>query len=350
MSRLTRSILPFALAASATAQSSWITLPNYYTLHEAPVATDVLAGPARFQQVHSDFKGTPSSLRALLLRRDAIVAGSPDHVARTLTLEVALSHANRAALSTSFANNYKTPPTIVFPQANVNTPDYTTIGRTVPTQPWPFEIAFQTPFAYNGSDDLLFEVRVSATSAPGKGLPLDAADGSGIAYGASQMLGFGCPTPLGALTLTSRMTYDRANPTVTLRFDASAAPVNGAVALLVGATNPNLTIPGLCARLLTDGQIVIAGTADAQGGYASPNYAIPVTPNFYSGFVYSQLAAPLASQSGIPIVVSNGLSTNGMSTPPSTLATTTLQATGSATAATGTLAASTALVVTFEYQ
>lgn len=350
MSRLPRVLLPLTLAASAAAQSSWITLPNYYTLHEAPVATEALAGPARFQQVHSDYKGVPGSLRALLLRRDGLTPGSSDHAARTLTLEVALSHANRATLSTTFASNYKTPATIVFPQANVNTPDYTTIGATVPTQPWPFEIAFQTPFAYNGSDDLLFEVRVAATSAPGKSLPLDAADASGIAYGSSSRIGTGCATPLGTLTLGSRMTYDRTLPTVRLDFAASAAPASGALALLVGATNPNVTIPGLCAKLYTDAQIVIAGTADAQGTYATPPYTIPVTPFFYNEVVYSQLAAPLASQAGIPIVVSNGLRTRGMSTPPATLATTTLQASGSPTAATGTLAVGSALVVTFEFQ
>ena len=77
-------------------------------------------------------------------------------------MTVVMAHTKASADSTNYAANYLHPATTVFGPRDVSAPDWSAKPRSAPPA-FDLRVLFDRPWTYNGTDDLLWEVRVAST-------------------------------------------------------------------------------------------------------------------------------------------------------------------------------------------
>lgn len=309
--------LPLSCAV-ALAQTQTQTSPKGYGSVEGNgshgyviAATDGL----RYQQVDSTWRGTPvANLASLAFRRDGALATNTTYASRTLNqVSVVLSHATMSALSGNFAANYKGAATTVFTPKNVNAPDWSTKPATAPA-PFDLKLTFDQQWSYNGTDDLLWEIQIGSVSTlagPVTNYPLDYQSATGayetVAYGAA--IGTGCLAK-GQTTrrfVLGTTVHDRAG-SFGLRASANFGPPSTAFVAFLDVSDPNQTVPGLCAVVHALPTVMIPlGTSSSTGSVGSTRVDnIPFVAAAIGGSVYMQAFGLDNSQSTIQIAASQG--------------------------------------------
>lgn len=344
--------LPLLLAMSGLAlpvcAQIGITFPNQYTLNEGEGQSSLLENVGRTQQILSDFANYTQSIKALYFRRDSTTATNAEYVGRSAEVAISMGRANLAGASATFASNYVDVPVAVFTKKVVNLPSLVDRPRQ---QPAANEVAFpfDLPFTMVKPGPVLWDLVVSSTSAAGKKYPLDTATASGVAVGRYLMRETGCATTNGTMELRVHETYTSSTQAFFVQWYVQQAPGSVPTVVMVGTSNPALTIPGLCAKLMTNGLVTISGTSNAVGTLST--LAITGTyPNVkWSGVTFECQAAALdASKPGIQASVSNGLYMYVPYAVPTTLDTKIVRA-ASASAATGTLTSGSAIITHYGY-
>jgi hypothetical protein len=268
-----------------------------------------------------------------------------------VTVDVYLAETTVAALSSTFASNYSSPPQLLARNLQINLPDLSLQPRQSPA---PFNVTIpHGAFAYTGTDSLIFEIVVQTSSAGASFYGLDAATGSNlIAYGPYQLNGIGCTVNGKEMTLRSRV-QNNFIPTgwnTSFVWELVNAPAVASSLLLIGFTNPSLPIPGLCSppnSLYTQPLVILSGVTSNTGAW-SPNLpALPRhDPLLVGAPIETQALAIDMAQPGIPAVVSNGL-TSAIAPTPGVFNLARVYATGNPNATTGTVNPSLANVVRF---
>ncbi len=263
---------------------------------------------ARYQQIHGDMTGTPKVLTGMTFRRSQFSAA-----ARTMTLTINLGNSSYAARSTTFASNFIGTPTTVLPKGPVSFPDWTTSSGNTP-EPWTASIVFTTPFVYTGVNDLCWEFLVDGNSTTAS-YPTDAHGSGSNMYAALVQLGKGCLTGTNTLPMTQTMNVTTNSSTGNLNFGGGIArgPSAAAAVMIVGIVNLDLTIPGLCEKLFPFQHWAFNFNLANSGSGTMTTVSVAHDLNWVGQKLYAQTAALDASQTGIPIALSNG---NEITLPP----------------------------------
>lgn len=256
---------------------------------------------SRVQQSDSNTIGlVMPAIGSLAFRRDRTAGATA--TARTIDVTLLMGKNDINAFSTNFATNWLSAPTTVYARKPTNLPD---ISTAPPAPPGPFviQIVFDAPFFYDGVDSLMWEAQVD--SGVTGTYSMDWVSAATTTSGAtSTLLGTGCNTPNGAMSLTT--TFGATATTLNLAFSTLRGPSNAPLSVLLGVSNPNLAIPGFCTNIYSDAIANVAlGTTGATGTLAQ-TLSFPWSPSFAGWSLYSQTLAPDASQAGFPIAFSNG--------------------------------------------
>ncbi|MCC6670457.1 MAG: hypothetical protein IT458_05305 [Planctomycetes bacterium] len=306
---------------------------------------------ARYMQLHGDLKGTPRGFTGIAWRRDGALGNTLAYAPRTLTMEVSMGDGNLAAVSATFATNYLNTPVNVFTRKTVNAPDWVARRASEPAT-FDFALVFDAPYGYIGTNDLVYEIVIHATTAGTAGYAADYVNSNATAnwYGAYQAAGTGCTTANGAMGLRSQVYASPSRQLFSLRWDIERGPTSAQTTCLVGLADPNLPVPGLCTNLRTDGALfTVSATTNATGTANSAALTTPYSSSL-AGFVFTSQAFALdAGQSGIPVAGSNGITITLPAIPATPPGIARIAAQGNAAASSGTIYAGTGLVTRLRY-
>jgi hypothetical protein len=305
--QLPRSIAAMlALAAAAAAQSTF-TSPRALGAAEGNDWWSFMFGHpiARWQQIDGTQRGAPiANINRIELRQDGIT-GSQSAVARNVDLEIVMAHTDYATSVTLYATNYRTPATVVFTKKPVSLPAWTSVPPSTPA-PWTLAFPFDAGFNYNGTQDLLWETRVDNSSlAAFATYPQDFHANRTLNYVNASLTGNGCTTANG-LFQSNPLGYTDA-AALFLQYEVFGAPSTTPVTLLVGASDPNQAIPGLCANLRSSMNVLVGiGTSGATGVLVNTPLRVTWNAAYSSATLYTQMVALDPTQSGLPLALSQG--------------------------------------------
>ncbi|MCA8956273.1 MAG: hypothetical protein KDC87_09365 [Planctomycetes bacterium] len=257
--------LSLLLPASVAGQSKYTVTPRGVDLVElsssSAIALNWTGGnTTRIQQADDAHTGQPRVLNSIAWRRNGTAATA---TAWTPTLDIYLGHTDINTFSTTFSNNYKTTPTLLFRGSQKL--DWTS-PSSLPVGLWSdATFSFTSPFLYNGTDALLWETQTTSTATTSSGYSLDWSATAPTTRSSliPQVLGTGCTTGNGVMGLATSFTVD-STPNYTSKWDVTATASNAPVSLYLGFANPNF--PLLCGRLHTTAAIAAPlGAANAAG-------------------------------------------------------------------------------------
>ena len=266
-----------------------------------------------------------------------------------MDIEIALCVASLQAFGTSFVGKYgANVPTTVFTRKLVNLPNLATLPPAAPA-PWDVEVPFDLVlFVFFNSMDLLHEVVVWSSTIPNV-YPLDAVNAPTTMNGGFSAVDLGCTTANGLMQLRSRHVAGSATNTLTLSWLVTGAPALAPAAVLVGLSDPDVPIPGLCGggKLHTDVTLLaLNGQTDASGTLLASGLGFGYDPRFPAFTLTAQAVAVDFTQGQLPVAASNGVA-SPLPPLPSAVQAHRLFASGSPTASAGTLLANSCLVTRF---
>jgi hypothetical protein len=311
--RLVPSSIAMLAVLGTAAGQSFVVSPLGLDLVEGSGSNNYpwMATPRHYMQIHSDLKLTARVIKALAWRRDG--AATIGTGTRTIDMELWLGHSvdyDRASFV--YAQNYTLLPSqLCLTRQNVNIGPMTGTGT-----PAPFEIVIPltTPFVYLGIASLAWEAAVYGNVQNGTFAASSDAHSGLLASSGTTSLGAGC-TVTGKASAMVLSTQAADNGGVfALATYLDYAPNNQPAVIAVGATNPSLSIPGLCSPLYTDlqatlfmgvtdatGYIGAGGTKSAGGG------GVFLFPNVFGGAnLYVQAHALDPAATAIQIANSDG--------------------------------------------
>ena len=305
-----------ALASAAAAQWSQVCPAHYATWEGSSLSGLPFSGtafPVRLQQAHVEPKGATRAITQLAFRSSA-VAGDARFQPRTVDVDIQMGHGNLATFSNVFAANYTTPAVAVFARRMVNTPDYSIGSRNAPTS-FDFVFALDVPFTHNGVDDLIWDINVYGASGAGASVPLDVAQsGSNLVIPSNyQLNGTGCT--YGGREMVLRPTGSLQGFPVSgwiQDWSSTNCPPNSPTVFMLGVTDPNLPVRGLCTNLRVLPLVQVPGVSDAAGAFdpfpnTSPLPRIPYAASSVGARLEAQVAAIDAT--GPTLYASNGATT-----------------------------------------
>lgn len=301
VSLLVGCLIAAAFAGSAPAQSHTVSPPYYSTrpgntYQDMPFGRD--SAGRRWQQIHGDVKGTPMTLAGISLRRAAGGSGMP----RRVDMEIVAAHSNLANLSNWFAANYVGAPVTVLGRTTVTLPSWE-YSQGSP-EPWTLMLPFTTPFPYLAKDDLLWEIRVHGTTLQAPYLSDawlwdQARDQRNMPQ--KQVCNTCCSM---SQTVTA---YTRARgQSLTFGVSLDNGRPNAAAGIMVGLSNPDLTIPGLCTKLCTSGEWTLPWWTDGSGRFVMPPLVVGYDEKWNGQKLYVQTTQLGLCGSGLPVTLSQG--------------------------------------------
>jgi hypothetical protein len=293
------------LAASGLAAQNFHYQPDGYAAVEGNSSTGIPFSylSARVHQADSSRIGQPLPLiSALAFRRDR--SAGTTAVARTVDVTILMGKTNVATFSNTFANNWLGTPVTVYTTKPTNLPDIT-VAPPAPPAPFAVSIPLDTPYTYDGVDSLLWELQVDNGVTGTYSMDWVSA-ATNTAGATSTLLGTGCTTPNGAMSLTT--SFNTTLNTLNLSFSTLRAPSSTPLVLLFGLSNPNLSLPGLlCTTLHSDGVLQLPlGVSGTTGSLASITFPLTFNQSWAGVDIYSQVVAADATQVGLPLALSNG--------------------------------------------
>ncbi|MBK8975012.1 MAG: hypothetical protein IPM29_03730 [Planctomycetes bacterium] len=281
-----------------------------FAFQEGDLSTPYLfTRSSRLQQIHEDLNGTPMLISGIAFRRDGILNGDPHPAVapKTITLSVSMAGAVPCAQATAtFASNATSTPTLVF-QGTISTPaSWQLPAREAPA---PFDVRIPlVPWPWTGQGAFLWDADASATSTADR-VSVDSAQPSFplFAWCSYTMRGFGCTTPNGEFSLRgSGQTLGAPIQQLTVRASARGGPASAPAAWVIGFVAPGGSLPGLCAPVWPVPAVSAGGTTDAAGSW-DPLFQVPYNPAWLALPLEMQAAAADASQPGLPVALTNGL-------------------------------------------
>jgi hypothetical protein len=258
-------------------------------------------------QLHGGLRGRVLLIRGLSFRRAFTfhepMASAPAH---TLELEIVLGPCDVQQASATFAANYQAPPTVSYVRKTVSLPDW--VAPVPSPAPWNVVLPADAPYVHDGTADLAWEALVFRASA----LVSYFADtwGDNLHYAVRRYLP-GCVTSgLNRYAyLASVTTFDSQREAWSLSWNCGNFYANLPVAILVGVANPELAIPGFCAKLYVTPLVVLAGVTTASGTWDTGPIGITWNPAIVGASLFAQAIGPDAGAPGLPVTASWGLET-----------------------------------------
>lgn len=267
----------------------------------------------RYMQIHSDVTQV-GLVKNLAWRHQANSATSTSTRSFDMEVFMGMSRSWDQARMT-FAQNYIAPPMQVLTRQVVNFNGPTSSGSPMP---FTMSVPLTNPYPFPGGS-MAWEAVIYQVTAGGSWSSVDVDYGSFTTAAAAAVTGTGCVAT--GQTLAMIHTISVADVGGILNFGAlvNRAPASVPAILLLGASNPNLSVPGLCGGvytdmlfsinlLLTDANGRIATTSGTSlyptgpGCFAIPNVAPGAT-------LYTQVAAlDPGSSSPIGVALSDGRS------------------------------------------
>jgi hypothetical protein len=331
-----------ALIALPLAAQTQIVSPTGYADVEGGLGGNPpLTGVQRYQQIHGDVRG--GVVRAIALRREGTAFEDPRYVARTIDAELVVAGGNAATAGRGFAANYATPAVVAIARTTLQLPSRV---AQPPTRPAPFDVVFPfaAPFVVPAQTDFLWELAVHAAST--QPYPTDIADGaSQVTFGSTIRNGVGCTTANGTMELHvgCDVSAIQGRSVVTLLFTTLAAPSFAPAAVVLGVGNPDLPLPGFCARIHVVPALVLPVQVDGAGDSRLID-AFPLGQAAPGQWFDAQTVAIDPSQPAVQLALTNGVSAR-VNAPRAPFPVVSLIATGAANATSGQLRPSYAAVV-----
>lgn len=280
----------------------------------------------RYQQIHGDMRSTtPRAWRAIAFRADeyyshyvggpysSSVYGSP----RNVEIEMRMGNAVFASRTNAFDTNYLNGTgTVVVTKKNVSLPDYRPgVPSGVPT-PWDFVINLDQPWSFAGTNDIAWDVKITGNSLnrvefyPVDGF-LNCTNCDGV-YN-RRYHGLGCMTNTSGANwfkVDIDAVFSRSSTGfIELAWQGYRAPASSMVALNIGLTNPNLSLPGLCTNLYATPVLSLTYRANQMGRFRDEGnrFFLAINSGLQGARMFVQAAAIDSSQPGLPIALSQGL-------------------------------------------
>ena len=311
-----RVALPLMLTALLGAQTQTIVSPVGLATAEGNASNafpwnDQSVSPTRvYQQIHSDLGTTVRLLKKLAWRANGGGGTTPN--VRTNDLELFLGPSvNYDQASWIFARNYVGTRTSVVPRQVINFGPLTGGGSPAPFN---FGIPLPTPYMHVGTTSLCWEAVIHSSS--GTFVTIDA-HSSSITSATFASTGPGCTASGQASPMLHGPRSGDYGGTLIFGTYVEFAPKTAPLILAIGATNPNLTIPGLCGGIYTDLLLMLPiGSSDATGflGTIALSTKFPAGPGCFAlpntaqgATLFTQVLAPdVGSTMPIPIATSDG--------------------------------------------
>jgi hypothetical protein len=264
-----------------------------------PFSASSTFGVCRYQQIHGDVAGTPLLVKELAFRRRA--GGLTTFEGRKVTLELLIGEGAAKAFGFQFAKNYASSPTVAIAKKEFDLPE---MVATSGLQPFVVKLPLDSAWSYSGKAALIWEAKVSKVVRTSVDYPIDCVIGGHTSHDGSTY-GTGCNS--GATSLSVRLADD--SGILRLQPEITSAPSGALGFLLLGATDPDLTIPGLCTKIHCDGAVVLSLPL-TQGNGSLPRWPAITVPNqsAYTGLELTHQAFFVDSQrSPIPLSGTNGV-------------------------------------------
>lgn len=223
---------------------------------------------------------------------------------RTPDITVLLAPTNICTFTSTFANNYLSTPTTVYTRKWTRLPNWTYPPINRP-QTFTLVFMFDVPYAHTGQNALMWEIVVENGSAM-DGYPQDLVTTASTVEGDRTTLQAGCTTPNGDFWLTHE--YRATGNGLEFEWSGYHAPPFAPLVVALGLSDPNATVPGLCAPLRTDALFALPiGVANGLGRFSHPHVTIPWIPALAGVATFNQVASPDASQAALPIALSSAV-------------------------------------------
>lgn len=275
------------------------------------------AGVPHYMQLHSDLGATPRVIQKLAFRMDARDTTNYTGV-NVIDLELFMGHGRPATRpSWFFAQNYVLPRVNVIARKTVN---FGPQGLNSTVGPRPFNsnmnLVLDAPWPYAGSNagSLVWEAVIYGVTV-GSPYARHDVDGSSRTNTTSGSSGVGCIATGQTVPMAHAVAMADMGGTLLWNITVTNGPASAACFAALGATNPSLSVPGLCGTLETSLDFVYPiGTTDATGAivYHNAGRSAVAMPNIApGGILYTQVHALDAGRADV-IKVSNS---NGRSTP-----------------------------------
>lgn len=291
----TRTILAASLiAASAAAQTPTFTSPPNFFATEGNSSDDGWIGLSQDPQESTQHMaidatqiGTArAAIRAAHWRRDQR-GFEPGAVARTTRIGMRMAHGDYSLVQRGGFGDVNdlltTPFTIVYVPKPTNIPDWTAVPSTTPAA-FTFRLPFDVPFDYDGVDAMVFNILGYQSSSPNDSRhPVDKHEDQAFYVWVGPDTGTGCrPDGVNEMRLGAQW-WVFAEQDTSLRTYLDHAPPAQPVILNLGLANPQFTVPGLCADIMSSGEISVPmGMSDA-GGHVEWRFDFPHQASYVGG-------------------------------------------------------------------
>lgn len=225
---------------------------------------------------------------------------------RAITLTVRVGEGDYASPSTTFAQNWSSPPTVALDKKSVNLPNWSQPTKLFPA-PFDFVVKLDRLYVHVGTKDLVIDFAVTSSAKGGGMVSSVFYRKNSNNYGSSEMISTGCNSANGqqGTQLLARSLMNGGDSELFLSI--YRAPSNAPAIFLLGFQNPDVQIPGLCAKLLTSADIPLSlGVTDSRG-------SVRVTPKlgaykdaFAGNVIYGQSLVFDTSRT-VPFSLGNGV-------------------------------------------
>ncbi|MDP6929343.1 MAG: hypothetical protein QF412_06540 [Planctomycetota bacterium] len=305
-----RSSLVSILLSTALLSAQSTISPAAYKIREGNTVNGLPLGALtmRHMQIHGDLRQNQGfTVSGLRFRRDGASNLDTGRI-RQLDIEVLIAPSNHTKISPVFANNYAAPPTTVFKRKVIWLPAWN-MGPSIGPKT---SLLFDTKWWHAGTQDLAWEMRVYGNSLNAvSGMPTDAFDSTIHGIGARRMIGTGCTTRQGTMTLLSECVSNSQNGMISLQWLLAGGPKSMPGVLLIGLVNVQAKIRHLCGdgMLRTVAQIIVPVTTGNGGAAATSKVWFPFWPGLTGQKLYAQQIHSDRHQNGLFFAVSNGMET-----------------------------------------
>jgi len=314
-----RTTLALLVSAGAVAAQTITTTPaGFETARGTSSVTYPFSGTMtpvesfRYQEIHTSLVGTPLvNIAAANFRRDESTSTTPTAAARTANIEFKMGHGHRDLFTPDFAANFSAGSSVVFVRKPVNLASWIGPGNGT-LEPWSNRLPFDTPFTYNGTDHLIWEVSYDSMAPTGT-YNADRVPASGALWTGSSgaNLGVGCVATgrTLAFTLATTIFHHVGSRIGRVQANVSNGPANVPVILSVDSVNSNLQVPFLCGTVYAMPTITLPiGTTSSTGASAPFHLTFPFHPGFLTTHLFLQAVSPDPGQAPnfLPIVLSQG--------------------------------------------
>lgn len=259
------------------------------------------SGARRYQQIHSDMPTTPMRIVSIGFRHNATTSASTG--TRTIDMEMSMGRGvGYDQVRLTFDANYVGASKMtVIARKTINMMG----GATVSPGPCPFDpnldVKLDAPYLHLPTDSLLWDVTIYSNTVSGTFQAMDA-DASSVTSATSTTFGTGCTATGRTSAMSLALAGADNGGVVGLLFTVANAPSTAPVIMIIGTTEIDVPIPGLCSNLYTDLLLLIPfGASSATGALAEAL----VAPNPGAGSLSAQALSIDVGQTGLPFVVSN---------------------------------------------